>query len=405
MYKRRENARVKESRAAAVINQRNDDRRGVAGLMDNRALYRDYLIVQRHLFVDSPEDFTQLEDMGMWWGMACEWRNVKNLYGNKVSDNPRDYITSLVDVSAAKNNLKKGEQLRMLAHGYEGGTDVDIQNTRVEAKSKLDKISAVYEQKHGKKPTKKQLSPLHCFMGDPGGTMENIGKDKKGLGSGPVLIPSTGTVSFDQNAVLKGWSGGDFIDADGYWKKATDASALLPDLTKYKKSADDKSLLAAALDEVYLKINAEYIAFAGACKQTGRTQAAWPYLAKAVKPRAKSSGLCFITTACIQARGLPDDCETLTVLREFRDQYLAQIPDGPALIREYYRIAPKIVQRIDRGGNSRQVYDALYLLISRCVKSILAGSPETALAAYKCMVVDLKKEYLDPGDVATKEEN
>jgi len=42
MYKQREKSREKASRAAALIHQRKDDRKGVAGLMDNRVLPPDY---------------------------------------------------------------------------------------------------------------------------------------------------------------------------------------------------------------------------------------------------------------------------------------------------------------------------------------------------------------------------
>ena len=210
--------------------------------------------------------------------------------------------------------------------------------------------------------------------------------------AGPILIPSTGIVSFDQNAALNGWDGGKFIDANGYWKSATAAAPELPELTRYKSSNDDKALLSRALDEVYLKINREYIDFAGACVQTGRSQGAWPYLEKTVKPRGKSSGLCFLTTACVQARGLPDDCEYLRVLREFRDHYVVSLPEGPKLIKEYYRVAPAIVRGINLGSNSLEMYFEIYRVISYCVAAIKIGDVESALIAYMQMVVNLRNE-------------
>ena len=81
--------------------------------------------------------------------------------------------------------------------------------------------------------------------------------------------------------------------------------------------------------------------------------------------RKKFLGLCFITTAVCQELGKPDDCEELTAFRAFRDGYLRSRPDGEALIREYYNIAPGIVTCINtcsdrhasyarsRGGPSR----------------------------------------------------
>ena len=35
--------------------------------------------------------------------------------------------------------------------------------------------------------------------------------------------------------------------------------------------------------------------------------------------KGNDSGGCFLTSACTEARGLPDDCHELTVLRSFRD--------------------------------------------------------------------------------------
>ena len=51
--------------------------------------------------------------------------------------------------------------------------------------------------------------------------------------------------------------------------------------------------------------------------------------------KGNDSGGCFLTSACTEARGLPDDCHELTVLRAFRDGYLRSQPEGEAEIAEY----------------------------------------------------------------------
>ena len=66
------------------------------------------------------------------------------------------------------------------------------------------------------------------------------------------------------------------------------------------------------------------------------------------KHGSSSSG-CYLTSACTQARGLPDDCEELTVLRAFRDTYVRALPTGEADVRRYYATAPQIVNAIHRG--------------------------------------------------------
>ena len=55
----------------------------------------------------------------------------------------------------------------------------------------------------------------------------------------------------------------------------------------------------------------------------------------------QSSSGCYITSACVRARGLPDDCLEMETLRAFRDGYLASQPGGREDIEEYYAKAPQ----------------------------------------------------------------
>ena len=102
--------------------------------------------------------------------------------------------------------------------------------------------------------------------------------------------------------------------------------------------------------------------------------------------RKKFLGLCFITTAVCQELGKPDDCEELTAFRAFRDGYLRSQPDGEALIREYYNIAPGI--RHASYARIREEY------LAPCYQDLLAGRNESCKARYVRMVRDLEREYL-----------
>ena len=53
-------------------------------------------------------------------------------------------------------------------------------------------------------------------------------------------------------------------------------------------------------------------------------------------------------------------CAELNAFRAFRDGVLLQSPEGSALVREYYRVAPEIVRRIDADPHSAEVYHMLY---------------------------------------------
>lgn len=91
---------------------------------------------------------------------------------------------------------------------------------------------------------------------------------------------------------------------------------------------------------------------------------------------------CYITQAVCTYLGRCDDCRELTAFRRFRDTYLSACPDGPALIDEYYRDAPKIVARIELWGLSGSVYPQLWSRICSpaCGRSRPAG-PRSAKCA------------------------
>ena len=72
------------------------------------------------------------------------------------------------------------------------------------------------------------------------------------------------------------------------------------------------------------------------------------------------SSSCFITTATCVAVGKGRQCAELNAFRAFRDGVLLQSPEGSALVREYYRVAPEIVRRIDADPHSVEVYHILY---------------------------------------------
>ncbi|MCI5993303.1 MAG: hypothetical protein MRZ24_04635 [Clostridiales bacterium] len=111
--------------------------------------------------------------------------------------------------------------------------------------------------------------------------------------------------------------------------------------------------------------------------------------------RKKFLGLCFITTAVCQAEGKPDDCEELTAFRAFRDGYLRSCPDGPALIDEYYNIAPGIVRCIDLCTDAPASYAAIReTYLAPCYDDIQNGRLERCKQRYTRMVRDLEQQYL-----------
>lgn len=97
-----------------------------------------------------------------------------------------------------------------------------------------------------------------------------------------------------------------------------------------------------------------------------------------------------MTSACIEAMGLPDDCEELTTLREFRDTWLIEQPGGQKAITEYYRIAPGIVDRIRERDDRQEVFQEIYNnLVQPCVVLIKGGRLREAWDLYQKEVESL----------------
>lgn len=112
--------------------------------------------------------------------------------------------------------------------------------------------------------------------------------------------------------------------------------------------------------------------------------------------KEEKSGGCFITSACVEAHGLPDNCTELKILRNFRDTFLIQLPDGNNLVQQYYNTAPKIVDNINRSSKKAQIYQWLYEdLIQKSILYIKTGDNIAAFKNYKSIFEYLKQTFLD----------
>lgn len=98
---------------------------------------------------------------------------------------------------------------------------------------------------------------------------------------------------------------------------------------------------------------------------------------------------CFLTTACCQHKGLPDDCHELQTMRRFRDEKLMTTDFGKEMIRRYYRDAPGIVEKLNIRPDRDAVYARVYGQICRIVELVEAGKDEQATIAYLLMTYDL----------------
>ena len=110
---------------------------------------------------------------------------------------------------------------------------------------------------------------------------------------------------------------------------------------------------------------------------------------------SSKGGFCFLTTAVCEYFGKPDDCPELTALRGYRDGWLKNQPDGPALIAEYYRIAPLIVSRMKASENFGLYCERLWSdYIKPCLSLIAAGQYEACKHLYIEMVEYTRREFM-----------
>ena len=113
------------------------------------------------------------------------------------------------------------------------------------------------------------------------------------------------------------------------------------------------------------------------------------------KGNESTSGGCFLTSACVEAKGLSDDCHELTVLRAFRDGYMRSTPDGNADICKYYHIAPAIVEKIKQQPDAVTIFDRIYNeLVLPCVALIEDGKLAQAHTQYRLYTERLSALYL-----------
>ena len=109
--------------------------------------------------------------------------------------------------------------------------------------------------------------------------------------------------------------------------------------------------------------------------------------------RGKSSSGCLVSTACTRALGLPDDCSELQMLRHLRDEFVLALPNGVKEIEAYYRVAPKIIARIDKRPDALDFYRRIYAsLVRPCADLARRNKLSKAFGLYKAEIERLREE-------------
>ena len=98
-------------------------------------------------------------------------------------------------------------------------------------------------------------------------------------------------------------------------------------------------------------------------------------------------GGCFITTAVCKYLGKNDNCEELTTLRKFRDEYMLSTEEGKKLVSQYYVEAPDIVTALEKLPTYYKAgtYRTLNNYITWAITHINLGNNEAAQNVYVTM--------------------
>lgn len=105
---------------------------------------------------------------------------------------------------------------------------------------------------------------------------------------------------------------------------------------------------------------------------------------------------CYLTTACVQHKSLPDNCPELTTLRDFRDTYMLDKIEGKKLVKEYYNTAPTIVKSIEKSEDKEEILDFIYdELVLKSINLIENNEHELAMRYYESFTRELGKRLLN----------
>lgn len=114
--------------------------------------------------------------------------------------------------------------------------------------------------------------------------------------------------------------------------------------------------------------------------------------AKAQADQCRAPQKCFITTACCDLLGLPDDCFELRSLRRYRDEVLLTQPGGAALVARYYRVAPLILARLTGPARTRSLLSVYWRFVLPSALAARCGLNRLAYRLYTGMMGRLLRD-------------
>lgn len=105
-----------------------------------------------------------------------------------------------------------------------------------------------------------------------------------------------------------------------------------------------------------------------------------------------TEGGCFLTTACCEYYGLPDNCSQLETMRDFRDNILDKTMVGRRLKMHYYEVAPKLLEKLEEREDKDTILAWLYGKINNIVELVKTHQNKQAISDYIITTLEFEEK-------------
>lgn len=122
--------------------------------------------------------------------------------------------------------------------------------------------------------------------------------------------------------------------------------------------------------------------------------------------RVREPYVCYVSAACLEARGLADEeaCYEVMLLRLFVREYVEKLREGAEMVADYREKAPEVTRAIEHHPDRREIYLYLYeRAIAPCVEEILHGRWEEAHEIFERMRGEVEGCFLRGGRPHTRD--
>jgi hypothetical protein len=102
---------------------------------------------------------------------------------------------------------------------------------------------------------------------------------------------------------------------------------------------------------------------------------------------------CYVTTACLDAMGLPRDSLELRAMKVLTNNHILRSFSGKRDYVTYQRKGPKIVQAIESREDAQSIWRSIYDQLKNVTASILSNNYEEGHQQYKELILGLEKQF------------